>query len=288
MLDAVGTLADFLLPLPASVTMASSNDHLAPVAAALVRQPPEVVRVPKAAEIVAARLRRRIVTGELSFGEHLGPENELLAQYGVSRPTLREAFRILETESLIRIVRGVNGGVVVNRPSVELAARYYGLLLALGGTAADEVYQAMAMIEPPAVRLLAAKDPAGSAGVLNARIADERAAIDDPVAYARASTEFHETLIQLTGNRALLLFAQTLREIIEQTISGAIYGANAPTLPARRKGIRAHEELVALIATGEGDAAEAYWTRHLAAAGKALFKDREPPLVRDLFGSTSG
>ena len=81
----------------------------------------DVVRVPKAAEIVAARLRRQIITGELKFGEHLGPENELLTRYGLSRPTLREAFRILETESLITIVRGANGGVVVNRPRVELA-----------------------------------------------------------------------------------------------------------------------------------------------------------------------
>ncbi len=256
---------------------------IVPQVSAVDRRPGEAVRVPKAAEIVAARLRQRIVAGELAFGEHLGPENELLAQYGVSRPTLREAFRILETESLIRIVRGVNGGVVVNRPSVELAARYYGLLLALGGTAADEVYQAMAMIEPPAVGLLTAHRPAHAAKVLSACIADERASLDDPVAYARASTQFHETLVELTGNRALLLFAQTLREIIEHTISGAIYGANSPTVHARRRGIRAHEELVALIAGGDREAAETYWRRHLAAAGKALFKDREPPLVRELY-----
>ena len=211
----------------------------------------EVVRVPKAAEIVAARLRRQIITGELKFGEHLGPENELLTRYGLSRPTLREAFRILETESLITIVRGANGGVVVNRPRVELAARYYGLLLALSGTPATEVYEAMAMIEPPAVRLLASNDPRRAAETLTRRIDDERRSLDDPPAYARASTAFHETLIELTGNRALLLFAQMLREIIERTISGAIEESSTPTLHARRKGVRAHEELVSLIGQGE-------------------------------------
>lgn len=247
------------------------------------RRRPEAVRVPKAAEIVAARLRRRIIIGELSIGEHLGPETEMLAQYGVSRPTLREAFRILETESLIKIVRGVNGGVVVNRPRVELAARYYGLLLAMSGTPATEVYQAMAMVEPPAVGLLAATDPRRAAETLTRRIDEERRAIDDPPAYARASTAFHETLIELTGNRALLLFAQMLREIIEQTIAGAIEESSAPTIHARRKGIRAHEEVVALIGAGKRDEAEAYWAKHLAAAGTALFKHREPPLVLDFF-----
>lgn len=261
--------------------MASSEQQ--PTSPAPARAGREVVRVPKAAEIVAARLRRRIITGELTIGEHLGPETELLAQYGVSRPTLREAFRILETESLIKIVRGVNGGVVVNRPRVELAARYYGLLLALSGTPATEVYQAMAMVEPPAVGMLAERVPRRAAETLTRRIDDERLVIDDPAAYARASTAFHETLIELTGNRALLLFAQMLREIIEQTISGAIEESSAPTLHARRKGIRAHEELVALIGAGKRDEAEAYWARHLAAAGTALFKDREPPLVLDFF-----
>jgi DNA-binding FadR family transcriptional regulator len=263
--------------------MASKDNPRADSVRATPRRAQEEVRVPKAAEIVAARLRRRIITGELAFGEHLGPETELLSQYGVSRPTLREAFRILETESLIKIVRGVNGGVVVIRPRVELAARYYGLLLALSGTPANEVYQAMAMIEPPAAGLLATKDPLRSAETLTRRIDEERRSIDDPKAYARASTTFHETLIELTGNRALLLFAQTLREIIEQTISGAIHGSGAPTTNARRKGIRAHEELVALIAAGKREEAEAYWARHLAAAGNALFKDREPPLVLDFF-----
>lgn len=243
----------------------------------------QAVRVPKAAELVAARLRRRIISGELGFGEHLGPETEMLAEYGVSRPTLREAFRILETEALIRIVRGVNGGVVVNRPQVDLAARYYGLILALEDTPADEVYQAMAMIEPPAVARLAHLDPVGASHALRECIEDERRCIDDPDAYARASTEFHERLVQLTGNRALLLFAQMLREIIERTISGAIYGTSSPTTNARRRGIRAHEQLVALIAAGDADGAEAYWARHMAAAGRALFKDRAPVLVRELF-----
>lgn len=57
------------------------------------------LRVPKAAEHVAAKIRRQIVTGELPEGTALPPEAELVARYGVSRPTLREAFRILESEN---------------------------------------------------------------------------------------------------------------------------------------------------------------------------------------------
>ena len=44
------------------------------------------VRVPKAAELVAAQLRGQIVRGELGEGDTLPPEHELMQRFGVSRP----------------------------------------------------------------------------------------------------------------------------------------------------------------------------------------------------------
>src|SRR5580704_2051753 len=71
------------------------------------------IRVPKTAELVAAELRRKIVRGELAEGDALPSEAALMADFAVSRPTLREAFRVLESESLISIRRGARGGARV-------------------------------------------------------------------------------------------------------------------------------------------------------------------------------
>ena len=60
-----------------------------------------VVRVPKAGELIAASLRRQIITGELEPGEPLPNEAALMERFGVSRPTLREAFRILTSKGLV-------------------------------------------------------------------------------------------------------------------------------------------------------------------------------------------
>ena len=68
------------------------------------------VRVPKTAELVAGQIRRQIIRGDIEEGDALLPESELMSQFGVSRPTLREAFRILESESLITVTRGARGG----------------------------------------------------------------------------------------------------------------------------------------------------------------------------------
>jgi DNA-binding transcriptional MocR family regulator len=50
------------------------------------------MRVPKAAEVVAANLRRQIVLGEVAAGDYLPSQAQLMRRFGVSRPTLREAL----------------------------------------------------------------------------------------------------------------------------------------------------------------------------------------------------
>src|SRR3546814_2566982 len=72
---------------------------------------------------IADELRQLIVSGELDEGDSLGKETELIERFGVSRPSLREALRILEAEGLISVIRGVLGGVVVHRPAQPQTAR---------------------------------------------------------------------------------------------------------------------------------------------------------------------
>ena len=56
-------------------------------------------RRPKAAEMVAAELRRQIASGRLKPGDKLHPENVLQVEFAISRPTLREALRLLAAEA---------------------------------------------------------------------------------------------------------------------------------------------------------------------------------------------
>jgi DNA-binding FadR family transcriptional regulator len=52
-------------------------------------------------------------------GELLGTEKELIARFGVSRPTFRQAVHIVEAERLVESVRGLNGGLFSRRPDLE-------------------------------------------------------------------------------------------------------------------------------------------------------------------------
>src|SRR3977135_2904302 len=92
------------------------------------------LRVPKTAELVAGHLRRQIVRGELKEGDALPSETALMEWFGVSRPALREAFRVPDAEARIPVRRGSHGGARVHVPNGDVAARYAGLVLQYRGT----------------------------------------------------------------------------------------------------------------------------------------------------------
>src|SRR4030081_3576528 len=109
------------------------------------------LREPKMADRVATVLRRMFIRGEITEGTMLPPESELMQRFGVSRPTLREAFRVLESESLIEVQRGVRGGARVTRPRRKTLARYAGLILEYEGVTLKDVYDARVTLETPMV-----------------------------------------------------------------------------------------------------------------------------------------
>lgn len=91
------------------------------------------VRMPKTAEIVASRIRNAVIRGELTDGDMLPAEAQLMEEYKISRPTIREAIRILESEGLVVVSRGARGGSRVVKPDWHIVARSAGTTLQANG-----------------------------------------------------------------------------------------------------------------------------------------------------------
>src|SRR5688572_15480190 len=155
------------------------------------------IRLPKMAELIADQLRRQIVRGELQEGDALPSESELLERFNVSRPTLREAFRVLESESLITVRRGAHGGARVQEPDIDVAARYAGFILEHRGTTLDDVFQARLVLEPPVVGMLAACRTDEDVARLRAALEEHDAAAADPRRAIRSHTAFHALIVEL-------------------------------------------------------------------------------------------
>src|SRR3989442_5029833 len=106
------------------------------------------IRLPKTGEVVAERLRRQIARGELTIGQRLPPEDELMAQFGIARTTLREALRVLESQGLLEIRRGRTGGPVVTMPRIDSLAEGLAVTLQPQATTAGDLDAARQLIEP--------------------------------------------------------------------------------------------------------------------------------------------
>src|ERR1700679_1342849 len=81
------------------------------------------VRSPKTDEIGAGTLRRRIGAGQLKDGDFLPYEAELMNHFQVSRPSLREAVRVLESDRLVEVRRGSRTGARVRGPGPGVVPR---------------------------------------------------------------------------------------------------------------------------------------------------------------------
>jgi DNA-binding FadR family transcriptional regulator len=241
------------------------------------------VRLPKASEIVARSLRNRIIRGELSEGTMLPSEADLAIQFGVSRPTLREAIRILESEQLLQLSRGLHGGARVLKPHLDVAARYFGFLLQTKGVALPEVFRTRVMIEPSAVRILAREMNPETVARLRAVLAEADDATA-PVENALAFSRFHHALVEETGNQALALLMGMLTTVLDRYLVAvaSVFGAYTDSDAETRRAKRSRSKLIDLIEEGEEDKAADLWRRYLQEAEVKLQSWQPAEFVVDL------
>ena len=241
------------------------------------------VRPQKMADVVAGRIRQLIARGELTDGEWLPPEPQLMAQFGVSRPTLREAFRLLEADSLVTIRRGPPGGARVTIPGPEAAAAQFGMLLTLSGTTLQDIYEARSVIEPAAARKLAERGTAADRRHLAEIVEQLRDHADDTLAFVRISTTFHQTIVQLSGNKTLATVIGMLVEIINRHIEQKYVHGDTDDAATTRRALRSYEKLLELVNARDGDGAEKFWTKHMRAVRQYLLQDSDTQIVDLLY-----
>jgi DNA-binding FadR family transcriptional regulator len=234
------------------------------------------LRVPKAAELLAARIRGQIIRSELKAGDALPAESELMERFGVSRPTLREAIRVLEMESLLRMRRGSRGGALVTAPDPRVAARAVGVLLQLRGVSLRDIHEARMMIEPMAARHIAeSKDAHLVLETLHELNEEARDSVRDFREFPHHSWRFHKGLVEGTRNQTLTMLVQTIADIIELQVARRY---TRPMVPAEAeeqvrqnlRSTRANDTLLKLLESQDADGAESYWTEHLIAVGTTL------------------
>jgi DNA-binding FadR family transcriptional regulator len=221
-----------------------------------------VVRVQRAYEQVADQLRELIVSGQVALGERLPPELALAQQFGVSRPTIREALRVLAAQNLIRTSKGVNGGSFVTRPTVDHISTFLrsgiDLLTASEDVSLEEFLEVREVLEAKAAQLAALRRT--DEHVRRLRDAIPASSTDlQPQEHFDANTDFHSLVIAASGNVLLAIAAQPVFSVLQTNL------ARSGFTPEYRRAINDDHRLITdAIESGDAEAAEREMRRHLS------------------------
>lgn len=227
------------------------------------------LRQPRIADIVADQLRRRILSGEMSDGSHLPKHDELLAEFGVSSPSLREALRILETEGLIAVNRGSVGGGVVHEPTADAAAFGLAMVLERRGVTLDKVIDAIARLEPVCAAACAERPDRAQTVLptLTSAIVACEASLDDAEEFARCARSFHERIVASCGNEPLILLVGTVEGIWSSQFADEAVDRTEVVLAdrsRREEALGRHRRIYKAIAAGDEQEAERIVREHYA------------------------
>lgn len=255
---------------------------LAPMIESMLLSTRGGVRSPKTAELVAATLRRMIVLRQLEEGDYLPQEAELMQHFRVSRPTLREAVRVLESEGLVEVRRGSRTGARIRVPGPETVARPAALLLELSGATLSDVMAARISIEPLAAGLLADSGTIAAKSELH----DIVESVPEEWHSGRlgsVSGHLHRRLVELSGNATLSLIAGMLHEIATRHTVAVLQDERYAMTPTEfDRLLRSYRRLTQLVAASDGAEAEKHWRRHMENSAASLLKGYEKARVVDL------
>ena len=220
------------------------------------------IRIAKGPETLANLLRDHILSGAIEPGASLAPERTLVEQTGLSRATVREALRILETEGLVVSRPGRNGGARVQPVNDNGVAKAVHFLIRGRRLQDATVRETREILEAATARLAAERRTAADLedrAKISARL---EAAIDDLPRLAEENARWHIAVAQAGHNPLLTAFMKSIAAAISHPA-----GNGEPELPREGRAalINAHRRVVEAIQARDADAAERRMLRHLRA-----------------------
>jgi len=219
----------------------------------------------RAHEYVAEQIRRHIALRLVAPGEALPSERELAAMFGVGRPTIQHALRLLEADRLVEARRGRQGGTFVTHPAEgspvkdELIAR-----LLRRRDELDELLVYRRAVEPTVTRIAARTRTEADLGAMRDTIAKMVRASAEPE-YMRLDTEFHLAVARATRNRHLTSAIEEIRMELNDALSLL---PESETWHRRISG--EHEAIFDAIEGRDPDAAGAAAELHVANSDKGV------------------
>lgn len=166
---------------------------------------------------IVEQIEEAILSGDIPIGSQLASERDLMVQFSVSRPTVREALRVLQSMGLIESRPGTRGGPQVLAPSSKTLGRSFRTMIGTDALSVSELVQYRVILEGSASKLAALRHTPEQLERMRVAVARMQAAAETNAEdFASADLEFHEAVWAASGNQIL--------EMSGQAVSGVLRG----------------------------------------------------------------
>lgn len=203
--------------------------------------------------VVCDELRRRIVNGDYEAGSRL-IEEHLATDLGVSRSPVREALRVLESEGF-----------------VNMTPRYGAYVATLSTEEVVEIFEIRSVLEALAARLAARNSTAVQSARLGEVLTAYRSAVygGDPSTITALNADFHDLVLELSGNRRLREVLAPLRGRLQRIFRESVKGGRP------LQSLEEHEEIARAIEQHAEDLAADIGRRHVERARQSFLDSRD-------------
>lgn len=230
------------------------------------------IRSTRIYEEIVRQIKALISEGRLKSGDQLPPERDLAEQFKVSRTSVREALRTLESLGLIEIRPGE--GTFVREVSVESLIEPLAQVILSHREAVAELFEARRLLEPAIAGLAARRSSRDEIQEMERILDDQAKAVAAGLTGLDQDAAFHAAIAASARNRAITRIVNALMDLLTQSREESLQTPGRPT--------RSHEDhrrILDAIRRRDEAAAQTAMRDHLVAV-EALVTGREGDGVR--------
>jgi GntR family transcriptional regulator, transcriptional repressor for pyruvate dehydrogenase complex len=228
------------------------------------------IKKTRVAEEIADRIRVLILDGTLPPGRPLPGERPLAARFGVSRGSIRDAFRMLETIGLLETRHGQ--GTFPRELDVDRLVAPLASILTYQHDLREELLDVRRMFEPAVARAAAARVTDDDLADLERILETQRKKIRGGGSTIIEDTAFHAVLARATRNRVVMRIMETLNDLLIESRKMTLKQKGRP-----ERSIRGHEAVVAALRRRDPDAAARAMHTHIDQIAELVRRTTDRP-----------
>jgi GntR family transcriptional repressor for pyruvate dehydrogenase complex len=217
----------------------------------------------RVSEGIFEQIRDKILRGELKPNDRLPSERALIDIFQRSRPTIREALRMLERSGLIETIPG-SGGAVIKNVSISTVEQPLESMILLKRITLGDLYEFRIVNESAYIQWAATRRTQDDIDKMRSVLEQAKECKDDWDAFFQCDIDFHLAIVEAGKNKMALIVHQVISQLISDIISAGLMKLSVREREKHRKDIIAtHSAMLKAIEDQDVESARRLVSDHL-------------------------